>query len=71
MHLYSFVINLFGSILQLKYHDTGREKDCLPQVGQWNMMNKVSFNMYMFFSRLTVFLSFIIINVFLTVYVST
>ena len=27
--------------LQLKYHDTGREKDCLPQVGQWNMMNKV------------------------------
>ncbi|PHT29188.1 Protein argonaute 1B [Capsicum baccatum] len=24
----------------LKYHDTGREKDCLPQVGQWNMMNK-------------------------------
>lgn len=28
-------------IFQLKYHDTGREKDCLPQVGQWNMMNKV------------------------------
>ncbi|XP_058079733.1 protein argonaute 10-like [Magnolia sinica] len=26
----------------LKYHDTGREKDCLPQVGQWNMMNKIS-----------------------------
>ncbi|XP_058071321.1 protein argonaute 10-like [Magnolia sinica] len=25
----------------LKYHDIGREKDCLPQVGQWNMMNKV------------------------------
>ncbi|XP_058115119.1 protein argonaute 10-like isoform X3 [Magnolia sinica] len=25
----------------LKYHDTSREKDCLPQVGQWNMMNKV------------------------------
>ncbi|CAL9759948.1 unnamed protein product [Musa acuminata subsp. burmannicoides] len=24
----------------LKYHDTGREKDCLPRVGQWNMMNK-------------------------------
>ncbi|KAK1371930.1 hypothetical protein POM88_038022 [Heracleum sosnowskyi] len=24
----------------LKYHDTGREKECLPQVGQWNMMNK-------------------------------
>ncbi|KGN63969.1 protein argonaute 1 [Cucumis sativus] len=28
----------------LKYHDTGREKDCLPQVGQWNMMNKKMFN---------------------------
>lgn len=28
--------------MQLKYHDTGREKECLPQVGQWNMMNKVS-----------------------------
>ena len=28
-------------LLQLKYHDTGREKNCLPQVGQWNMMNKV------------------------------
>jgi len=27
--------------MQLKYHDTGREKECLPQVGQWNMMNKV------------------------------
>ncbi|KAK7328401.1 hypothetical protein VNO77_22506 [Canavalia gladiata] len=24
----------------LKYHDTGREKEYLPQVGQWNMMNK-------------------------------
>lgn len=32
---------IFFSLLQLKYHDTGREKDCLPQVGQWNMMNKV------------------------------
>lgn len=28
----------------LKYNDTGREKDCLPQVGQWNMMNKKMFN---------------------------
>ncbi|RWW13949.1 hypothetical protein BHE74_00032043 [Ensete ventricosum] len=25
----------------LKYHDTGRERDCLPRVGQWNMINKV------------------------------
>ncbi|GAB4851024.1 Protein argonaute 10 [Ancistrocladus abbreviatus] len=25
----------------LKYHETGKEKDCLPQVGQWNMMNKM------------------------------
>ncbi|XP_072956096.1 protein argonaute 1B-like [Typha angustifolia] len=28
----------------LKYHDTGREKDCLPRVGQWNMMNKKMVN---------------------------
>ncbi|XP_065881060.1 protein argonaute 1 [Euphorbia lathyris] len=28
----------------LKYHETGREKDCLPQVGQWNMMNKKMVN---------------------------
>lgn len=27
--------------LQLKYHDTGKEKDCLPRIGQWNMKNKV------------------------------
>ncbi|KAK1406372.1 hypothetical protein QVD17_41666 [Tagetes erecta] len=29
---------------RLKYHDTGRERDCLPQVGQWNMMNKKMVN---------------------------
>ncbi|KAG9129251.1 hypothetical protein Leryth_006460 [Lithospermum erythrorhizon] len=28
----------------LKYHDSGRERDCLPQVGQWNMMNKKMVN---------------------------
>lgn len=28
----------------LKYHDTGKEKVCLPQVGQWNMMNKKMVN---------------------------
>lgn len=28
----------------LKYHDTGREKNCLPKVGQWNMMNKKMVN---------------------------
>lgn len=28
----------------LKYHDTGKEKDCLPLVGQWNMMNKKMIN---------------------------
>ncbi|XP_019705740.1 protein argonaute 1A isoform X1 [Elaeis guineensis] len=28
----------------LKYHDTGKEKDCLPRVGQWNMMNKKMVN---------------------------
>ncbi|KAF4346997.1 hypothetical protein F8388_014246 [Cannabis sativa] len=33
-----------NSLCQLKCHechDTGKEKNCLPQVGQWNMMNKV------------------------------
>ncbi|CAK9204737.1 unnamed protein product [Sphagnum troendelagicum] len=29
---------------RLKYHDTGREKECLPQVGQWNMMHKKMVN---------------------------
>ena len=29
-------------IMQLKYNETGREKDCLPSVGQWNMLNKVT-----------------------------
>ncbi|KAA3452890.1 protein argonaute 1-like [Gossypium australe] len=24
----------------LKYHDTGKQKNCLPQVGQWNMRDK-------------------------------
>ncbi|KAL5185987.1 Protein argonaute PNH1 [Glycine soja] len=28
----------------LKYHETGREKEYLPQVGQWNMMNKKVIN---------------------------
>ncbi|XP_004488421.1 protein argonaute PNH1-like isoform X2 [Cicer arietinum] len=28
----------------LKYHDSGREKEYLPQVGQWNMMNKKVIN---------------------------
>ncbi|KAF7806343.1 protein argonaute PNH1-like [Senna tora] len=28
----------------LKYNDTGREKEYLPQVGQWNMMNKKVIN---------------------------
>nr|CAD1821180.1 unnamed protein product [Ananas comosus var. bracteatus] len=28
---------------QLKYHDTGKEKYCLPRTGQWNMMNKEFF----------------------------
>ncbi|WJX20966.1 hypothetical protein P8452_10447 [Trifolium repens] len=25
----------------LKYDESGKEKNCLPHVGQWNMMNKV------------------------------
>ncbi|KAF5196993.1 argonaute [Thalictrum thalictroides] len=29
---------------RLKYHDTGKEKDCLPSFGQWNMMNKKFLN---------------------------
>ncbi|GAU20692.1 hypothetical protein TSUD_231060 [Trifolium subterraneum] len=29
---------------RLKYHDNGKEKDCLPQVGQWNMKNKEMLN---------------------------
>ncbi|KAG1330043.1 protein argonaute PNH1 [Cocos nucifera] len=29
---------------RLKYHDAGKEKECLPQVGQWNMMNKKVIN---------------------------
>uniref|UniRef100_A0A5B6ZZU0 Uncharacterized protein n=1 Tax=Davidia involucrata TaxID=16924 RepID=A0A5B6ZZU0_DAVIN len=28
----------------LKYHDSGKEKEYLPQVGQWNMMNKKVIN---------------------------
>ncbi|KAI3459432.1 hypothetical protein Pfo_016095 [Paulownia fortunei] len=28
----------------LKYHEMGKEKDCLPQVGQWNMVNKKMIN---------------------------
>ncbi|GLT99539.1 hypothetical protein SLE2022_169740 [Rubroshorea leprosula] len=28
----------------LKYHETGKEKDCLPQAGQWNMVNKKMIN---------------------------
>ncbi|AES65969.2 eukaryotic translation initiation factor 2c [Medicago truncatula] len=28
----------------LKYHDSGREKEHLPQVGQWNMLNKKVIN---------------------------
>ncbi|GFP81447.1 protein argonaute 1 [Phtheirospermum japonicum] len=35
-----FGIKISDKLAQLKYHDSGREKDCLPQVGQWNMMNK-------------------------------
>ena len=36
---------LVKSLLKLKHasylhhHDTGRENDCLPQIGKWNMMN--------------------------------
>ncbi|ERN01425.1 hypothetical protein AMTRI_Chr03g147670 [Amborella trichopoda] len=29
---------------RLKYHDSGKEKDCTPRVGQWNMINKKMVN---------------------------
>ncbi|CAL4918406.1 unnamed protein product [Urochloa decumbens] len=29
---------------KLKYHDSGKEKDCNPSVGQWNMINKKMVN---------------------------
>ncbi|AQK95703.1 argonaute1 [Zea mays] len=29
---------------RLKYHDSGRERDVLPKIGQWNMMNKKMVN---------------------------
>ncbi|MBA0722121.1 hypothetical protein Golax_009600, partial [Gossypium laxum] len=32
--------NREDDILKLKYHDTGKQKNCLPQVGQWNMKDK-------------------------------
>jgi len=38
---------LYFRLTQLKYNETGQEKDCLPRVGQWNMMNKVT--AWMFF----------------------
>jgi hypothetical protein len=28
-------------IVQLKYHDTGAEKECMPRFGAWNMRDKV------------------------------
>jgi hypothetical protein len=43
-----FVISFFRGLIslfilfQLKYHDSGREKTCVPSVGQWNMINKVN-----------------------------
>lgn len=36
----SFLRYIFLLKKQLKYHETGKEKECLPQVGQWNMVNK-------------------------------
>ncbi|KAL6974326.1 Protein argonaute PNH1 [Sarracenia purpurea var. burkii] len=32
------------NILKLKYNDNGKEKEFLPKVGQWNMMNKKLIN---------------------------
>lgn len=30
-------------LLQLKYHETGRDATVGPSMGQWNMINKVSY----------------------------
>lgn len=32
----------FYFCLQLKYHESGREKMVNPRLGQWNMIDKVS-----------------------------
>ena len=42
-------LNVFFLWIQLKYHDTGKEKECLPQVGQWNMVNKVQSVVHLMF----------------------
>lgn len=34
-------------MLQLKYHETGKEARVDPHVGQWNMINKVFSSVYM------------------------
>jgi hypothetical protein len=39
---YSLLIPDFFLCGKLKYHDNGKEKECLPRVGQWDMKNKVN-----------------------------
>jgi eukaryotic translation initiation factor 2C len=39
--LYCIVLTSFNYYMQLKYHDTGKLKVCQPEVGQWNMRDKV------------------------------
>lgn len=33
-------------LLQLKYHETGRESNVNPGLGQWNMINKVNYLLF-------------------------
>ena len=34
-------------VFQLKYHDSGREANVHPHVGQWNMIDKVKYQIFL------------------------
>lgn len=38
-------------MLQLKYHESGRDKVVDPEVGQWNMINKVKNGYIVYFLK--------------------
>lgn len=52
MRLEFNVIDFIFLVVQLNCHDTGREKDFLPRVGQRNMMNKVFHQMHLLLFKL-------------------